>query len=139
MFERFYCKIYLKNLRLLAYQLFFRSEVKNQNAMLSKKRVNYFFKFLMRRIKISGVCYGWGANIIITITFRAEFKEEFTAPNYKPGVVRHIVLLRYKPEVSDAQRIAILERFRNLKNTSLRNGHPYIVAIHTKPHSNSNH
>lgn len=59
--------------------------------------------------------------------------EEFTAPNYKPGVVRHIVLLRYKPEVSDAQRIAILERFRNLKNTSLRNGHPYIVAIHAGP------
>lgn len=57
----------------------------------------------------------------------------FTSSDYKPGVVRHIVLLRYKPEVSDAQRMAILERFRNMKNVALRNGKPYITAIHAGP------
>ncbi len=56
--------------------------------------------------------------------------EEFTAPDYKPGIIRHVVLFRYKPEVGDAQRMAVLLRFRNLKNSALRNGRPYIISIH---------
>ncbi len=56
--------------------------------------------------------------------------EIFTAPDYKPGTIRHIVLFHYGPEVSDAQRMAVLMRFRNMKHTALRNGQPYIVSIH---------
>lgn len=54
----------------------------------------------------------------------------FTDPSYKPGIIRHIVLLRYKPEVSVAQRRAILERFVNMKSMAVRDGHPYILSIH---------
>lgn len=71
----------------------------------------------------------WGFGGPTEVSLHPTKPEEFTATDYKPGVIRHIVFLRYKPEVSDAQRMAIRERFRNLKNTSLRNGLPYIASI----------
>ena len=55
---------------------------------------------------------------------------EFTAPTYRPGVVHHIVLFRYKRDVGLEQRAAILQRFQALKLTALRDGRPYILAIH---------
>jgi hypothetical protein len=53
---------------------------------------------------------------------------QFTAPDYKPGLVRHIVLFRYKDTVTAAQREDITQRFLALQN-SPRNGAPYIVSI----------
>lgn len=55
--------------------------------------------------------------------------EVFTSSCYKPGLIRHIILIRYSPEVTEAQRQATIERFMSLKETELRNGKPYIVDI----------
>ncbi|MGP8446454.1 Dabb family protein [Burkholderia vietnamiensis] len=52
----------------------------------------------------------------------------FTASNYKPGVVRHIVLFRYKDTVTAEQRRDISRRFLELQK-SRRNGTTYIVSI----------
>lgn len=55
---------------------------------------------------------------------------EFTAANYKPGTVRHIVLFRYKDSVPAQQRAQAMQQFLALKEGALRNGHPYIRALH---------
>lgn len=55
--------------------------------------------------------------------------EVFTDTCYKPGLIRHIVLIRYSPAVTDAQRQAAIERFMSLKETELRDGKPYILDI----------
>jgi hypothetical protein len=53
----------------------------------------------------------------------------FTASDYKPGVVRHIVLFRYKDTVTPAQRSEITRRFIAMQQACLRHGKPYIVSI----------
>ncbi|MDR0253142.1 MAG: Dabb family protein [Brucellaceae bacterium] len=55
--------------------------------------------------------------------------EVFTSRCYKPGIIRHIILMRYSPEITEAQRQATIQRFMSLKETELRNGKPYIVDI----------
>jgi len=55
--------------------------------------------------------------------------EDFTDHNFHPGIIRHIMLFHYRPEVSDAQRTAMLQRLMSTKDTALRNGIPYIVEI----------
>lgn len=55
--------------------------------------------------------------------------ERFTASDYKPGVVRHIVLFRYKDSVTPAQRSEITRRFLAMQKACLRHGKPYIVSI----------
>lgn len=57
--------------------------------------------------------------------------ERFTAPDYKPGLIRHIVLFRYAPSVSQADRDEVKRRFLALKTEARRNGSPYIVSIET--------
>ncbi len=52
----------------------------------------------------------------------------FTAQNYKPGIVRHIVLFRYKDTVTAEQRREISRRFLELRK-SQRNGAAYIISI----------
>lgn len=47
---------------------------------------------------------------------------------YKAGVVRHIVIFRYKETVSTDERREITRRFLALQR-SLRHGAPYIVSI----------
>lgn len=54
---------------------------------------------------------------------------KFTAPDYKLGVIQHIVLFRFKPETSAEQRKEVLDRFQQLKDTAKRNGEPYIISI----------
>lgn len=54
--------------------------------------------------------------------------ERFTASDYRPGTVTHIVLFRYRPEVTEAQRAEITRRFHALAQTE-RDGEPYIVSI----------
>lgn len=53
----------------------------------------------------------------------------FTSSEYKPGVVRHVVLFRFRAGVSEARRQEVRERFIALKDTALRGGKPYIVSI----------
>lgn len=59
-----------------------------------------------------------------------------TDPDYKSGIIRHIVLIRYKESVTDAQKQVATERFMNLANTARRNNEPYVISIETG-HQNS--
>ncbi|HGM5487203.1 MULTISPECIES: Dabb family protein [Serratia] len=54
----------------------------------------------------------------------------FTAGDYKPGLLKHIVLFKYKKTVTQAQRDAVTGRFLSLKR-SIRPGAdtPYILSI----------
>ena len=54
---------------------------------------------------------------------------KFTASDFKPGTIQHIVLFRYKPMVSAEQRREVFDRFLQLKDKAKRNGQPYIVSI----------
>ncbi len=56
--------------------------------------------------------------------------QKFTDRNYKPGLLRHIVLFRYAADVTAAQKQQVKERFLALQK-SRRNGKPYIVSIET--------
>lgn len=54
---------------------------------------------------------------------------EFTAPSYKPGTIRHIVLLRFAAQTSDEQKTDAMARFRALRTSATRDGRPYIRSI----------
>lgn len=51
-----------------------------------------------------------------------------TAPGYRPGTLKHIVLFRYAPSTTRAQRREIEDRFHALA-ASRRDGKRYIVSI----------
>lgn len=53
----------------------------------------------------------------------------FTAPNYHPGTIQHIVLFKYKKSVSPAQIKEVRRRFLSLKTEAKRNGKPYIRRL----------
>lgn len=55
----------------------------------------------------------------------------FTASDYRPGRTEHIVLFKYKDDVTDEQRQLIRNKFMALKSASKRNGMPYIASIVT--------
>jgi hypothetical protein len=55
----------------------------------------------------------------------------FTAKEYRPGRTEHIVLFKYKEDITDEQRQLIKKQFMALKNGSKRNGIPYIASIIT--------
>lgn len=57
--------------------------------------------------------------------------EQFTASDYKPGTVRHIVLFRYASTVTQEQKDEAKRRFLQLQSLCVRNGHKYIVSIET--------
>lgn len=57
--------------------------------------------------------------------------ERFTAPDYKRGLIRHIVLFRYNKEVSSEQKEEVIRRFLALKKLGKRNGRTYIRSIET--------
>ncbi|PRY13583.1 Dabb family protein [Kineococcus rhizosphaerae] len=52
----------------------------------------------------------------------------FTARDFRPGLVRHVVLFRYREEVGAQQKEEVLRRFRALAG-SPRDGAPYVVSI----------
>jgi hypothetical protein len=54
----------------------------------------------------------------------------FTAADYKPGVIRHVVALRFAPDVGEAQKAEASTRFLALQSTP-RSGNPYILSIET--------
>lgn len=94
-------------------------------------------KLILIAIFFSGIC----------LTSFAAFKEEqgidvylkneankiglaqFTASDYKPGIVKHIVLFRFNNTVTTTQKNLIRKKFLALKNKCLRQGHPYILGI----------
>ncbi|TPF73880.1 Dabb family protein [Brucella gallinifaecis] len=53
----------------------------------------------------------------------------FTASEYKPGTIQHIVLFKYKKSVTSAQIQEVRRRFLALKTEAKRNGMPYIQQI----------
>lgn len=55
-------------------------------------------------------------------------EHELTDRGYRPGLIRHIVLFRYRPDASEADLDSIRQRFHQLR-ASPRNGEPYILAI----------
>jgi hypothetical protein len=55
-----------------------------------------------------------------------------TAPHYRPGLLRHIVLFRYKESTTPDQRQEIEDRFHALAG-SFRVGKRYIVSIDSGP------
>ena len=55
--------------------------------------------------------------------------DEFTHPNYKLGVLRHIVLFRYKDTVTFKQQAEVAEKFWVLQYHCKRNGIRYIQAL----------
>lgn len=55
-----------------------------------------------------------------------------TAPGYRPGLLKHIVLFRYAPSTTPAQRQEIENRFHALA-ASRRDGERYIVSIESGP------
>ena len=68
-----------------------------------------------------------------TERFSAEFAavgaDRFTAPDYKPGEVVHIVLFRLGASVNEADRAELVRRFLALEQTCRRDGRPYIREI----------
>jgi hypothetical protein len=55
----------------------------------------------------------------------------FTSPDYKPGIIRHIVLFKYRDTVSVEQQGEIRSRFMNLGKESKWRGKSYIKSIET--------
>lgn len=58
----------------------------------------------------------------------------FTAPDYKPGVIRHMVMFRFKPHITQAERRAVTQHFMALAKLSRRpDGSPVVVSIEAGP------
>lgn len=58
----------------------------------------------------------------------------FTAPDYKPGTVRHMVMFQFKPSATQAQRAEVTQRFMALAQLSRRpDGTPVITALEAGP------
>lgn len=58
----------------------------------------------------------------------------FTAPDYKPGIIRHMVMFRFKPHVTQAERNVVTQHFMALAKLSRRpDGSPVVVSIETGP------
>jgi hypothetical protein len=55
----------------------------------------------------------------------------FTATDYKPGLIRHIVFFRYNAAVSSEQKQEVIRRFLALRTLAKRNGRTYILSIET--------
>lgn len=55
--------------------------------------------------------------------------EKFTASDYKPGLIKHIVLFRYQDSVTQEQKNEVKKRFLALANQAKRDGERYIVSI----------
>ncbi|BCK76433.1 hypothetical protein AA0242T_2618 [Acetobacter aceti NRIC 0242] len=60
--------------------------------------------------------------------------ERFTAPDFHPGIVRHMVMFRFRPEVTATLRNEVTKRFLALASQSHRpDGKPVVVSIEAGP------
>lgn len=58
----------------------------------------------------------------------------FTAPDYKPGLVRHMVMFRFKPRVTQAERNEVTKRFIALARSARRpDGRAVVVSMESGP------
>lgn len=57
-----------------------------------------------------------------------QHEQDITASDYKPGVLRHVVLFRYRDGITDEERDEVRRRFCALAG-SLREGRRYITSI----------
>ncbi|WP_165992592.1 Dabb family protein [Acetobacter lambici] len=58
----------------------------------------------------------------------------FTAPDFKPGLIRHVVMFRFNPRATQAERHEVTKRFVALASLSRRpNGAAVVVSIETGP------
>lgn len=58
----------------------------------------------------------------------------FTAPDYKPGIIRHVVLFRFKSHATQAERNEVTRRFVALAERSRRpDGSAVVISIETGP------
>lgn len=57
-------------------------------------------------------------------------RKMFTSHNYNPGIIKHIVLFRYKDKVTSEQKNEVIQRFLKLRD-SKRPGEqrPYVISI----------
>lgn len=55
--------------------------------------------------------------------------DQFTSADYRPGVIRHLVLFRFKDNATAEETAEVMKRFLSLKDTAQRAGSPYIVSI----------
>jgi hypothetical protein len=55
--------------------------------------------------------------------------ERFTARDYRPQLVRHLVLFRYRADVSESERREVATRFADLIGSRRSDGRPYIGSI----------
>jgi Stress responsive A/B Barrel Domain len=55
--------------------------------------------------------------------------ETFTARDYRPGRVVHIVLFKFAPSVREGALTEVTERFLALKESTREDGKPYILSI----------
>jgi hypothetical protein len=58
-------------------------------------------------------------------------EDTFVASDYKPGLIKHIVLFRYNDGVSADQKKQIRNRFLSLAQECQRGGKPYVISIET--------
>nr|WP_298797677.1 Dabb family protein [uncultured Acetobacter sp.] len=70
------------------------------------------------------------------LAVRADLKSvgatRFTAPDYKPGTVRHMVMFTFRPGTTPAQRAEVTRRFVALASLSRRpDGKPVVSSIET--------
>ena len=55
----------------------------------------------------------------------------FTSSDYKPGLLHHMVLFRYKADVTQVQKEQVKQKFLDLANLCVRDGDRYITSIET--------
>ncbi|KXV59189.1 MULTISPECIES: Dabb family protein [Acetobacter] len=61
-------------------------------------------------------------------------EDRFTAPDFRPGVVRHMVMFQFRPETTQAQRQEVTRRFLALAQASRRpDGSAVIQALEAGP------
>ncbi|MHC3939582.1 hypothetical protein ACI0FR_00880 [Paenochrobactrum sp. BZR 201-1] len=55
--------------------------------------------------------------------------DQFTSHDYKPGTIKHIVLFRFKTDVTSAQIDQVTAEFKSLQQRCKRDHRPYIQSL----------
>jgi hypothetical protein len=96
-------------------------------------KLGLLITFMTANIFINGSAFA--ANTPAAQTLAAEVsqvgEDNFVAPDYKPGLIKHIVLFRYQDNVTADQKKQIRDRFLSLAQECQRDGKPYVISIET--------
>lgn len=61
-------------------------------------------------------------------------EQRFTAPDFRPGTVRHMVMFQFRPTATAAERQEVTRRFLELATHSRRpNGAPVVASLEAGP------